>query len=284
MRKRYAKSRLARKALSHSLGYLGYLFIAIFALFPLFFLFVMSLKPIRQVFAFPPVLFPNPPTFANYSSVLSTTPMPTYWINSFNVSVAATFLALFIASIAAYGFSRFQFKYKYFILVFLLGLRLIPGTVNMVPIYLLAARFGMLNRLETLIIFYASMRIPFMIWILKGFFDTIPVSIEEAAIIDGASYFRIMRSIFIPLVLPGLSAASLFSFVNCWNQFILPLTLIDRADVQVAAVGLYSFLGVESTYWHLISTATVLTILPLIVLYVGLQKMFIAGLVKGSIK
>jgi ABC-type glycerol-3-phosphate transport system permease component len=264
--------------------YAGYLVLAAIVLFPVSWALLGSFKNASEIFQYPPRLWPRDFTFANYVDVLQRTGFANYLYNTAVVAGLTVICTLAFGAVAAYGFSRWDFKLKYPILVFLLALQLIPSTVNIIPYYMMMNSLGLLNTLTGLVIIYTATHIPFTIWVLKGFYDTIPRSLDEAGQIDGASRFRILWSVILPISVPGLAAAGFLVFLASWGEFLVPLVLANSRDTAVITVGLYSFFGVDVTAYHTLFAASTLATAPVIVVYLFAQEYFISGLTAGSEK
>jgi len=243
-----------------------------------------SFKNPGEIFAFPTTFWPRDFTFTNYADVINRTALPTYLWNTVIVTAFTLVLTLAIGTVAAYGFSRWSFPFKDTILVVLLILQLIPSTVNIVPYYMMLNSLDLLNTHAGLIIIYTAGNVPFVIWIMKGYFDTLPRSLDEAAVIDGCSMFRVFWSIILPLSLPGLSAAGFLTFLSAWSEFLLPLVLANSREVAVMSVGLYSFFGTDSTAYHYAFAASVMSTAPVIIAYLFAQEYLVSGLASGAEK
>jgi ABC-type glycerol-3-phosphate transport system permease component len=265
--------------------YGGYLLLALVVLLPLSWVVLSSFKHPSEIFTYPPSIFPRRFVISNYIDVLRRTEMGLYLFNTVVVAVLSMALTLVIAAPAAYGFSYYNFKMKYPLLIAMLGLQLIPGSVNIIPYYIMMAKLGLLNRLSGLILIFAAIRVPFAIWILKAHFDTLPASLAESARLDGCSNPRILWSIIIPLSLPGLGAAGFLTLLFSWGQFLLPLVVASSRETMLVAVGLYSFFGTEGAVsYHYLFAASVITSVPLVIGYLLTQKSFISGLTQGAVK
>lgn len=262
--------------------YLMYLLLALVILFPATWVLFGSIKPTSELFAFPATFIPQAFTLENYVSVLQRTPMLLYLKNTVLVALLTVFGSLLLAAPGAYGFSRFDFRLKYPLLIAMLGLQLIPSTVNIIPYYVMFARLNLLNSLTGLTLIYISGRIPFSIWILKGFFDSLPESIIDAAKVDGCSPMRTFWTILLPLSLPGLGAAGFLSFLAAWGELLIPLTVASSRDVAVVSVGLYTFFGEGFTAYNQLFAATMMSVLPILVVFFFSQQSFIAGLTRGT--
>lgn len=264
--------------------YTLYAALVVIVLFPLSWVILGSFKNPSEIFAYPTTFFPRDFTLSNYSDVIRRTALPTYLINTTIVTALTLVFTLTIGTIAAYGFSRWNFPFKNTILVTLLILQLIPSTVNIIPYYLMMNWFGLLNTRAALVLIYTATHVPFTIWIMKGYFDTLPRSLDEAAVIDGCSMFRVFWSIILPLSLPGLSAAGFLVFIGAWSEFLVPLVIANSRDVAVMSVGLYSFFGMDATAYHYAFAASVMSTAPVIIAYLFAQRYLISGLASGADK
>jgi ABC-type glycerol-3-phosphate transport system permease component len=253
-------------------------------LLPVFWILTTSFKTPQQIFAFPPKWLPLPPTLENYQAIFQRTSIPVQIMNSAIVGINSIAVTLLLSSLAAYGFSRYSFKGKNILFLTLIGFQLLPVTINIVPYYFLTVRLGLLDTYTILILIFTSLRVPICTLILKGFFDTIPKSIEEAGIIDGATRVGILFRIIIPISLPGLASAALLTFIFTWNQFLLPLILNSRPEKTLSTVGVFQLATDEALSWDLISAGALVSILPLVLLFLFTQRLFISGLTKGSNK
>jgi len=264
--------------------YVLYAVLLLIVLFPLSWVILGSFKNPSEIFAYPTTFFPRDFTLTNYADVILRTDLPTYVINTAIVTGFTLVFTLAIGTVAAYGFSRWNFPFKNTILVTLLILQLIPSTVNIIPYYLMMNWFGLLNTRTALVLIYTATHVPFTIWIMKGYFDTLPRSLDEAAVIDGCSMFRVFWSIMLPLSLPGLSAAGFLVFIGSWSEFLVPLVIANSREVAVMSVGLYSFFGMDTTAYHYAFAASVMSSAPVILAYLFAQRYLISGLASGAEK
>ncbi|MBN9346550.1 MAG: carbohydrate ABC transporter permease [Devosia sp.] len=275
---------LRRRIGEHAGTYTLYAALLLIVLFPLSWVILGSFKNPSEIFAYPTTFFPRDFTLSNYADVIRRTALPTYLINTAIVTAFTLVFTLVIGTIAAYGFSRWNFPFKNTILVTLLILQLIPSTVNIIPYYLMMNWFGLLNTRTALVLIYTATHVPFTIWIMKGYFDTLPRSLDEAAVIDGCSMFRVFWSIILPLSLPGLSAAGFLVFIGAWSEFLVPLVIANSRDVAVMSVGLYSFFGMDATAYHYAFAASVMSTAPVVIAYLFAQRYLISGLASGTDK
>lgn len=273
-----------RKKIINLFIYLIYIFAGLFAFLPILWVISTSFKPKDEIFSYPPKLISSHPTLENYLHVLKSTPLPHYFWNSLIIAIIVTFSVLLFASLAAYGFSRETFRGKYIILMVILGTQMIPGVTNIVPLYLIMNKLKLLDKYLSLILIYSAINIPFSIWLLKGFFDSIPRSLDESALIDGCSKLGVFFKIILPLSLPGLSAVAIFTFIASWNEFVLAFVLLNSQIKYTLPLGIYTFSNTYQVSYHSISAACVIAVIPVVTLFILLQDYFVSGLTKGAIK
>ena len=206
-----------------------------------------------------------------------------FW-NSIFVSFISAFIGLVLAATAAYAFSRFDFVGKKVGMQTMLISQMFPGVLVIIPLYLILDTLGLLNSLWGLILVYSTTSVPFSIYMLKGYFDTIPVEIEEAAVMDGASRFTIFTRVILPLSRPALAITGLFSFMTAWNEFILAATFMSQEKYYTIPVTLQSFVGAFNTQWGLFAAGSIIVSLPVVILFLYVQKHLVGGLTAGGTK
>ena len=261
------------------LAYIFYPVLLAAVVLPLGWVLFGGFKSSGELFAYPPTMWPRSPTIQNFTDIFTRLEFGRYVWNTVIVSAWTVVLTLFLGGLAGYALSRWDFRYKDVLLITLLGLQLIPSTVNIVPYYMIMNQLGLLNTLTGLVLIYTATSIPLTIWILKGFFDTVPRSLDEAAAIDGCSKWRIYWSVIVPLSLPGLSVAGFLVFVGAWSEFLVPLVIASNRDVAVVSVGLFTFFGPDSqTAYTALFAATLVTVAPVIIAYFFAQRFLVSGL------
>jgi arabinogalactan oligomer/maltooligosaccharide transport system permease protein len=234
--------------------------------------------------------FPTQVTFENFAALLGTTDIHGTWMfgrwlfNSLVISGATTVVGIVLSCTAAYAFSRFEFPGREAGMNAFLVTQMFPGVVMAIPLYILMDAAGLLNSLTGLVLCYSTTAIPFCVWMLKGYFDTIPKDLEEAATIDGASQWTIFVVIVLPLSRPAIAVTALFSFMTAWNEFILAATFMGDEKAFTLPVALQRFVGDYSTDWGAFAAGAVLVSLPVMVLFFALQKNLVEGLTAGSVK
>jgi len=251
---------------------------------PQLWLFSLSLKEKAAVYQYPPRLIPDHPTIENYWFALTRTQVPWYLWNSFKVAVLSTLLTLVVSLPAAYSLSRETFRGRAPIMGALLAMQMLSPVVLLVPIYGLVQGLGLVDTHAGLILVYASLQVPFTIWLMKSFFDSLPPALFDAARVDGAGRWLTFRSIAVPLVGPGLAAAAILNLASYWAEFSLALVLLDAQERFTVPVGLFSLQGAYETEWHIVAAASIVGLVPVIGAFVLLQRHFIAGLTAGSVK
>jgi len=224
-------------------------------------------------------------SLANFRDVLTEQPFLTWILNSAIVAAATTVVGVFLACTAAYAFSRFSFPGRRAGMMAFLVSQMFPGTLLLVPLYIIVVGWlGLGNSYWGLILVYAVTAIPFCVWMLKGYFDTIPIEIEESAIMDGASRQTIFFRIILPLAKPAVAVTALFSFMTGWNEFILAATFLEEEVKYTAPVGLKFFVGGFSSLWGYFAAGSIIVSLPVVVLFLFLQKYLVSGLTAGGVK
>ncbi|RDJ25170.1 carbohydrate ABC transporter permease [Bosea caraganae] len=264
--------------------YLPVLILLAITVVPFFWMIVSSFKSLAELYSMPITWLPKVTTWANYKKVLFDSNIPRYFWNSTVVSLGSTIIALIFATPAAYGFSRFEFKGRGVWQTLILMSHLLPSAALIVPLYIFLGYLNLLNTLVGLILVYLVLTLPLSIWMLTGYFKSIPVELEEAAIIDGASRWGVLFRIMLPLSLPGIVVIFLYSFVATWNEFIFALSFANDSTVKTLPIGLAEFSTEYDTDWGAIMAASVIMSLPIAAIFLGLQKVFVGGMMSGAMK
>jgi arabinogalactan oligomer/maltooligosaccharide transport system permease protein len=229
--------------------------------------------------------WPQTVSLANFKSVMTEQPFGRWLINSAIVSAATTLLGIFLAATAGYAFSRFRFPGRRAGLMSFLVSQMFPGVLMLIPLYIILVKWlGLGSTRIGLVLVYTTSAIPFCVWMLKGYFDTIPRDLEEAALIDGASPIVIFRRIVLPLAKPAIAVTALFSFMTAWNEFILGATLMDKETMYTGPVGLRFFVGGFQQQWGYFAAGAIIVSIPIVVLFFFLQRYLVSGLTAGSVK
>ncbi len=271
-----------RKVMAAKIGKGLVLIIAsVFFAGPYLWMILISLKP--KVDIFEPGKFIFKPTLENYASIIYQAHILAYFKNSIIIAVCSTVISLIIGSFAAYGFARFNWKKREKTAFLVLSQRMLPSMAIVIPYFLMAMAAGLLDTKLILVICYMLFNIPFTILMMRGFFEDIPIEIEEAGLIDGCSRFQVLKELILPLSLPGLTATAIFCLINSWNEFVFAnfLTSINAKTVPTSVM---LFLSVSGTKWGEMAATGVLASLPAIIFGITVQKYMIRGLTFGAVK
>lgn len=259
-----------------------YLFLAGYAalvLVPILIVVSASLDPAGL-----PRLIPENITLEHYRRILDNPQLLQGLVNSFIVGIGSTILSVFISAMAGYAFSRYQFRGRRLIMGIILGIFMIPVSVNIIPLYTMLQELGWLNTYQGLIVPYQALILPLNVWLLKNFFDTIPVELEEAALVDGATHWSAFWRVTLPLTWPGMAVASIFAFRFSWNDFVFAATFTSTASRRTWQAVIYTFLGAQRSDWGILTAGVVIGMLPVVLLFIFFQRQFIEGLTVGSVK
>ena len=256
----------------------------LFTVMPLYWLLSATFKPPGEAIGYPPTLIPRHPTLRKFGDLLFRSKFGfKSYLNSIVIAVGATLISTGCAMLAGFGFSRFLFPLRNQILVLILLIQMIPLLAVIIPLYRLYSLYGLYDTRFGLMIVYAVRTVSMNTWLLKGYFDTIPVEIEEAALIDGCSRLQAFFRVSFPIAAPGVAAAAIFAFFRSWNEFMIAMTL--TSTVRPYTVELYRFLGEHGEVdWSLLGTASFIAIVPVLILFSIFQKYFVIGLAGGALK
>lgn len=229
-------------------------------------------------------LIPSELTLENFAFVLDEGGFGQYLRNSLIVALGTVVVSSLLALLAAVAVSRFRFRFRTSALVMILVVQMVPLEALVIPLFLQVRSLELLNTLLGLTVVYIAFSLPFAVWTLRGFVSAVPVELEEAAYVDGASWSRMFWSVLLPLVAPGLVATSVFSFILAWNEFIFALTFMSDQDKYTVAVGLRRFFGQYGTNWGAVMAGSTLITVPVMVFFVLVQRRLTSGLVAGAVK
>lgn len=260
-----------------------------FVLVPLTWMISTSFKSQVAAMQQPPRWIPEVPTFENYAKLLDPRReggrrFLRYLLNSFFVSGTTTIFGTAIAIPAAYAFSRFRFPGRRLFFMAILVRNMFPAVVFLIPLFIVMRTFGLVDRHASLIITYMTFGLPLAIWLLKGYYDSIPTELEEAALVDGASRFCAFVRVVMPLSVPGIVAAAIYVFIVAWNEYLYALTFLNRDELMTLPVGLQNYFTEFVTDWPgLMASAFVMSI-PVVALFMILQRYFVHALTEGALK
>ncbi len=249
---------------------------------PIIYLALTSFKEPELTFAIPPV-WNFTPTSQNYQEVLSSTNFDKYFLNSVVTALSTTAIALVLGTLAAYGFSRFRFRGDFWLRMSSLIPQMLPPIAIVVPLYVLFSRLDWIDTRQSLIISYLTFTVPLSIWMMIGFFDDVPVELEEAAMIDGCSRFGALMRASLPLALPGMAATAILAFLYCWNEFLYAVILTGR-EARTLPVIITSFMTNKSVLWGRIAASGTLVLVPVLIFALIAQRYLVRGLARGAVK
>ena len=255
-----------------------------FVLFPFYWIIITSLKSTSRISARSSIFWPQPATFEQYNTLVGHTPFLVWLGNSAFVAVASTVLSVALAALAAYALSRLKFAGSGLLTTLLLITYLLPGTLLFIPLYQILSSIGIINSYAALILTYPTFLMPFATWVMLGYFRSIPIELEEAAMIDGASRFYIFWRIVLPLSAPALLSVTLFAFTTAWNEFLFAFVFINSESLRTLPIGLQSLVFGDILPWGELMAASLLTAVPVAVIYIYAQRFLVEGLTAGSVK
>lgn len=271
---------VGKYVLVYSLG----LLVVAFSMLPLLWGVSTSLKLREDVYAFPPVWIPQAITFENFVAVAHNTAIIHAFFNTLIIAAATTVVAIVVGVLGGYGFSRYRFPGRNTLLISVLFTKLFPRVVVIVPFFVTLRNLNLMNTYQGLVLVYLMVTFPVAIWLLKGFFDKIPVEIEEAAIVDGCSLPRLLWEIIIPLSRPALVAVAMYSFVLAWNEFLFALVFTNGLERRPLSVALAFFIDENGIRWGELMAASIVMSLPAILVFTFSQRLLVRGLGEGAVK
>ncbi len=271
---------VGRYALVHGLG----LVVVAFSVLPLLWGVSTALKLPQDVYAFPPVWIPESITFENFVAVVQNPTLIRSFFNTLIIASATTLAALVVGVLGGYGFSRYRFPGRNTLLWSVLFTKLFPRVVVIVPFFVTLRNLQLMNTYQGLILVYLMVTFPVAIWLLKGFFDKIPVEIEEAAIVDGCSLPRLLWNVVIPMSRPALVAVAMYSFVLAWNEFLFALVFTNGLERRPLSVALAFFIDENGIRWGELMAGSIVMSLPAILVFSFSQKLLVRGLGEGALK
>lgn len=261
--------------------------LTLFFLAPLLWAISTSLKSPQDIMVYPPNLIPSSPTWANYLELWQARGgmFRRFFLNSVIVSTGTALSVVALSTLAGYGFAILKFRAKEIIFVLLLSAILVPFQALLVPLFQLIRDLELLNTYRGLIIIYTTFQLPFGIFMMRNAFSTIPLSLRESALLDGASELRVMLSVMLPLVLPGVVTTIIYSLYITWNEFLVALVFTTQEEMKLLTVGLQQLtVGRYTTRWEILTAGSVFSFIPIMILFAFLQRYFIQGVTGGAVK
>ncbi len=252
--------------------------------FPFYYMALTSLRTPKDVYNREQMLTPANLTLDNYRLVFGSSRMIAWLQNSVIVAVTSTTISVVIGTLAAYGLARLKFFGSRMLARSVLFMYLLPGSLLFIPLFLVISNLGLLNTLWALLVSYQTFNVPFCTWMLLGYFRTMPVELEDAAMIDGCNRIGVLLRIVLPLAGPGIVTAFIFGFTNSWNEFLFAAVMAQRTELRTMPVGLYSFQVGDVLLWGQLMAAALIATLPVVVLFMFVQRYVVQGLTMGSVK
>ena len=271
-----------RRAIKMTIVYTLLIFFACLLMFPFFWLISSSLKMDRDVFSIPIQWLPRPPVWRNYANIWTRIPLLTYLQNTVKLTLIVTFLQLLTSSFAAYAFSKLRFRGRNILFLVYVATIAVPWQVYMVPQFIMFRTMGLVNTHMAIIILQAFTA--FGVFLMKQFYDTIPDELIEAARIDGMSEYGIWWRIMLPLSKPALATLTIFTFVFTWNDFLGPRLYLSNQSLWTIQLGMRQFIGMHSSEFGLIMAISVVSLVPILIVFFALQKFFVQGIATSGLK
>jgi arabinogalactan oligomer/maltooligosaccharide transport system permease protein len=265
----------------------GLVIAALIAIFPVFWIGISSFKPQQEITGQAELnLWPDDWTWSNYRNVITNNDYEfVHWFwNSISIALVTTVIGVFVAATAGYALSRFRFPgYRAALNSFLIT-QMFPAAILLVPIYNIIVNLGLLNTKGALILTYSSVAVPFCVWMLKGYFDTIPIALEEAGRIDGLTPFGTFWKIVMPLSLPGIAVTSFYSFITAWNEVAFANVILTENETYTLPVGLRTYVFQFDQDWELLTAGSMLVLVPSMIMFLIAQRYLVSGLTRGGVK
>lgn len=269
-----------RAAVSHLILWIA----VVIAIFPVSRIITISLRPGNRLLSSDLAMIPADATFDNYIRIFTEKPFIQWIYNSLVITVTTSLIGVILAASAAYAFSRYKFPGRKSGLLFLMMTQMIPAAMLILPIYLILTQLNLLNTYAGMVIAYSVTTLPFSIWVLKGYFDSVPRSLEESARIDGCGEFEAFYRILLPLSTPSLTIVFLFNFTQAWNEYIIASTVIQNPSLRTWPLGLYELQGNFNSEWGLFAAGSVVISIPVVLLFLYSSKYMVSGLTIGAVK
>jgi ABC-type glycerol-3-phosphate transport system permease component len=253
--------------------------------FPLFWMVISSLKSTGEFYASPPTFLPVHWTLDNYRMLFAQTSFGTYFTNSLIVALGATFMSLLVGGLGAYSLSRFRFRSITVFAQMTLLAYMLPEVLVVIPLYVYVVKLGMADTLLALVVSNMAFTLPLTLWYMRAYFNAIPVTLEESAMVDGCTRLQALRRVVLPLALPGLISTGVFAFNHAWNEFLFALVFTSSERNKVLTLGLATWIGQDSIYsWGMLLAAAVLVTVPVLIFYLLVQRKLVVGLAGGATK
>ncbi|MBN1287562.1 MAG: carbohydrate ABC transporter permease [Anaerolineae bacterium] len=257
---------------------------AALAMAPMLYMVGTAFKPNAYMPEFPPQFVPAEPTLDNFTTAFSSRNFAHALLNSAGVAIVTAALVTALSAMMAYAFARFEFRGKHLLFYVMLVMMMVPAMMFIIPQFIVASALDLINNLPGLVLVYTAGPLAFNTFLLRGFFESLPRELEESALMDGANHLTIFLRILIPLSTPALSTVAVFSFLGAWDEYIWALTVLTDAEKRTLPIAIANFRGVHATDWGLIFAASLVSVVPTVMLFIFFQRYFVQGLTAGAIK
>jgi multiple sugar transport system permease protein len=273
-----------RNAIKSAVKYCAVGLIVFLVSVPFIWMVLSSLKTDQELCSWPPHLFPRHPTIEYFKDLETQMNISMYMKNSLLVAIGTIGLCLFLSTMGAYALTRFRFRGRQAIANIILLAYTFPSMLLAIPLFIIFSKIGMSNKLWSLVLAHTTFSFPFMLWFLWGFFKTIPIHLEEAAMLDGATRLQVIRHVVLPISLPGIVAVAIFAFIVSWNDYLFALVMISSERLKTVPLALSSLAGLETMSWGIIMAAGVIISIPPIIFFIFVQKHMFKGFGVGVIE
>jgi multiple sugar transport system permease protein len=260
------------------------IFLFVIVILPFYWIFSSSIKVPQEIIALTPTLLPQSFTWQHYSKLLNSSDFPLYMWNSLQVAFGTTIITVALSAPAAYGLYRLKLPGRNLIFQIILVTYAFPGILLLIPLYGMMSNLGLIDTIPALIIINVTFAAPFAVWMMRAFFSTIPIEIEDAAALDGANRLQILLRILFPIAAPGIASITIFAFIMSWTEYMFASVLIISDERRTLPVGLAGIIGQYQVDWGLLLAGSVMTALPVIVLFGFVGRHFVRGLTAGAMK
>ena len=255
-----------------------------FVIFPVLWMIFSSLKSNTEIFALPQTLFPKEFTLKAYQAIFADPAKIRFFINSYLVAGAVTLLTLLVAILTAFSFSRYTFRGRKALNVFIISTQTVPPITLLIPYFGLVVAFRLFDTYYALILTYMVFTLPYAILMMTGYMNTLPRELDEAVLVDGGSSWTALWRVLVPVSIPGIVATGVYTFLLAWNEFLFALTLTKSMEMRTVPIGIQLLMGQHAYEWNEMMAMSVLGSLPLVLVYLGAQRYFLAGLTAGAVK
>jgi len=272
------------RAFRSLLTYLSLAIASVLSLFPIFWMVSVSLRPNVDIFRIPPAWVPSVFTTEAYREILGTAQHVRAFVNSYFTAFMVTLVSLCFATLGGYGFSRFNFRGSRIIQLAIIGTQMIPPISLVIPYFIMIVKLKLYNTYLGLILTFTAFVLPFSTLMMVSYFNTVPQDLEEAAMVDGCTRVGALARVVLPLVLPGLAATGVYAFLLAWNEFLFAVTLTQSPDMRLVPVDIAMLMGEHAYQWNVMMALSVLASVPLLVMFLFLQRYLVSGLTVGAVK